>query len=369
MSGGTVLLVSNHADIVGGGEISFLTLVRGLADTPWAPIVAVPGPGEVADRCRSLGVGVHEIPMPSLRRPSVGLMGATRQMRKVIRSSHCRLVHANGSRAMFYAGIGARFTDCRAVWHIRILDLDPLLDSLLVRLAAGSIAISRAVRERLHRWPAAYRSCRVIPNGLDLEAFVPTRGRSRVRAELGLVDSEIAVTCVSRLVDFKRHDLLLEAIARLRPRQPRLRCVIVGDGPQEDELRHRAAQPDLTGATIFTGHRTDVADLLAASDIFVLPSPAEHFGRVVIEAMAAGLAVVAANAAGPAEILTNDETGLLVDPGDITALETAIEALCNDPGLRRRLGSSARQRTAEHYSMKRHTELVTRFYEHILAGR
>jgi glycosyltransferase involved in cell wall biosynthesis len=362
-----VLLVSNHADIIGGGEISLLTLVQGLRATRWRPHLAVPGPGEVARRCRALDVPVHETPLPPIRRPGPGMLAAARSMRRLIARTGARVVHANGSRAMFYAGLARRSQHCLAIWHLRILEPDPPLDPLLVRLADGVIAISEAVRERLRRWPRVHQACRVIPNGLDLHAFADPGGRSKTRTALGLNDDQLVVMCVSRLIDFKRHDLLLEAIAALRPAHPTLRCVLVGDGPAAATLQDRAARPDLRDAVIFTGHRDDVVGLLHAADVFVLPSPAEGFGRVVIEAMAAGLPVVASRSGGPAEIIADGDTGMLVEPHSAAALQHAIAGLAGDAAARARIGGAARQAVADTYTIAAHTRRVVAFYEELLA--
>lgn len=366
MSTEQVLIVSNHAGIVGGGEVSLLTLVRGLTDTRWRPVVAVPGPGEIADRCHEMGVAVHEAALPTMRRPGARLLGAAGGMRRLISETNPAVVHANGSRAMFYAGLASRVQRVPVVWHIRIALPDPLLDRVLVRLATVPVAISATVRERLRPWPDAHGKCRVIPNGLDLGAFVATRGRAAVRAELGIGDDELAVMCVSRMVDGKRQELLLDACAALAARSAAPRCVLVGDGPGADRLRRRANDASLAGRVIFTGHRDDVADLLGAADMFVLPAEQEGFGRVVIEAMAAGLPVVAADAGGPAEIVDDDTSGLLFAAGSPESLAGRIERLCNDPALRRRLGAAARRRVEGEYTMQAHTRRVVGLYEELL---
>lgn len=364
MSTGRVLIVSNHATIIGGGEISMMTLVKGLTGSRWRPLVAVPGPGEVAERCRALGVPVFESPLPSIRRPGTTMVAAAHALRRRVSDLAPDLVHANGSRATFYAGLATLLSHRRTIWHIRVLDPDMPLDAMLVRLADATIANSGATRERLRRWPGVHESCRVIPNGVDLEAFAVGKSAADVRAELQLDPDAAVLTCVSRLIDFKRQDLLLEAVARLRPRHPRLRCLLVGSGPEERSLRDRARQADLEGAVLFTGHRRDVADLLFASDAFVLPSPAEHFGRVLIEAMAAGLPVIAANACGPTEIVT-EECGILFEPNNIDALADAIERLLADADLRRRMGAAGRTRVVERYSMEAHTRQVVALYDEL----
>ena len=367
MSGSKVLLVSNHARIVGGGEISLLTLLKGLKDADWEPLLFVPAEGEVATRARALAVDVYIVPLPPIRNLPA-LIPAVRDARRQVRALAPQIMHANGSRAMFYTALAARATGCPTVWHIRILDPDPKSDRLLARWATASIAISSAVRERLRPWPRAYENCRVIPNGLDLRTFVPRLARDETRVGLGAGDDAFLVTTVGRLVEFKRFDLFLEAMAIVRRKIPELRCLIVGDGPEKPSLLERAAQEDLAGAVEFLGHRDDLPDLLAASDAFVLSSPVEGFGRVLIEAMAASLPAVAFDTAGPAEILGDGSTGLLVEPGSAEGLAAAVARLHAAPELRERLGTAARRRVEERYSMEGHAKQVIGLYRDLLGG-
>jgi len=366
VTAGRVLLVSHHAGIIGGGEISLLTLIQGLVARGWQVELAVPAEGALATAAREHGAGIEVISMPTLRRPGGSLLRAVRSFRSLARELRPDIVHGNGTRAMFYAGMAARAIASPAVWHVRIVDPDPLFDVMLVRLADAIISTSEAARARLRRWPEAQRDCRVIPNGLDLSSFVPRRSRSEVRAELALSDEDVAVISVGRLVGFKRFDLLLDAVAHLRLRLPQpLRCVIVGAGPHEAALRDRAKQEDLAGTVTLTGHREDVADLLCAADIFVMTSPVESFGRVLIEAMAVSLPVVAPNSGGPAEIVTDEECGLLVAADQVEAFEEGIERLALDAGLRQRLGTAGRLRAERHYSMEAHTNAVVRLYDEL----
>jgi glycosyltransferase involved in cell wall biosynthesis len=366
---GRVLLVSHHGDIVGGGEISLLTLIAGLVARGWQVTLAVPGQGPLARAAAERGALVEVKNMPTLRRPGGSLLRAVRELRSLARSLRPDVVHANGTRAMFYAGMAARAIACPAVWHLRIVDPDPIFDVMLIRLADAVIATSEAARARLRRWPEALRACRVIPNGLDLSAFAAERSRRDVRDELGIPDEDVVVMSVGRLVDFKRFDLLLDAIAHLRRRVPGpLRCVIVGSGPHEAALRQRAQREDLAGTVTLTGHRDDVADLLGAADVFVLTSPVESFGRVLIEAMAMSLPVVAPHSGGPAEIVRDGEDGLLVAADHAAAFEAAIERLALDGALRRQLGTAGRARVEHSYSMEAHAGAVVRLYDELRGG-
>jgi glycosyltransferase involved in cell wall biosynthesis len=357
------LVVSHHADIVGGGEISLLTLLKGLGATRWKPDLVVPQAGTLSEAAEQLGVRCHTIPMATLRRPGASVLRSSREFRGLVRELRPDVLHANGTRAMFYAGVGARATGVPAIWHLRIVDPDPLFDAILVRLANTCIATSEAARQRLSRWPAAMTNTVVVPNGLDLENFRPTTDRSIVRRHLGLVDDDLAVIATGRLVDFKRFDILIDALAHVRNATPGIKCIIVGDGPERSALEQRTDDADLRDVVSFTGHRDDIADLLAAADIFALTSPVESFGRVLIEAMAMRLPTVAVRAGGPAEIVVGGETGELVEPNDASAFAAGLESLARNVERRQDMAEAAHRRVSTLYSLKAHTDQIVSVYE------
>src|SRR5262245_51865484 len=135
-----VLMLANFADRVGGGEENVLNLAGSLDRRRWAVRVTVPGEGEMASACAALGVPCSVLPLPSVRPWTVLRMaGAVRRLRALVAGSQISLVHAHGSRGALYAGLAARRL-CPVVWHARIVDPDPWLDPILVRLVAAIIA-------------------------------------------------------------------------------------------------------------------------------------------------------------------------------------------------------------------------------------
>jgi glycosyltransferase involved in cell wall biosynthesis len=148
---------------------------------------------------------------------------------------------------------------------------------------------------------------------------------------------------------------------------PHARFAIAGEGPERARLEQIVSSLGLSGRVAFLGHRSDVPDLLAAADIFALPSLYEGAPLSVLEAMAAGKAIVTSSIAGTNELVRDDESALLVEPGDAIALAAALRRMLADSALRARLGAVARERAAADFSVTRATERVTRVYEHLLA--
>jgi len=360
----TLLILSNHGEIVGGGEISLLTLLEAMDRSCWSPIVVVPSEGEVASRCRALELPTHVIPMPSLRRPGRAMLRSVSSIRRLARETCAVLLHANGSRAMFYAGLAGRLKGCPVIWHVRVANRDRFLDSVLARLASAVIANSKAVGWRFSR--ALGDKVRCIYNGVNLAQFVPRQAPARLRTSLGLPDGAAVVASVGRFVPYKGFGVLLEAAGMVRASRSDVHWLLVGDGELRGALERQCRALGLEAQVHFTGWREDVPDILAVCDVFILPSMAEHFGRVIIEAMAMGKAVVATDAGGVPEIVIPGETGLLVPPGDATAMAQAVTALLEDPSRCSRFGAAGRGRVETKFSLARHVAAIEALYAELL---
>ncbi len=175
----------------------------------------------------------------------------------------------------------------------------------------------------------------VIPTAFRESAFASLPTRTEARARLGIAGDAIVVGFLASLSEQKRPDLFLDAAAQLLAEGRKAVFVFGGGGPRAEQIRARAAT--LSPQVIDIGHRRDVPEVLAAFDVFVLPSMWEGMPLTVLEAMRAGAAVVASDADGTAEVVIDGETGRLVPKGDGPALTAAIRDLLNDPDTRRRL--------------------------------
>jgi glycosyltransferase involved in cell wall biosynthesis len=214
----------------------------------------------------------------------------------------------------------------------------------------------------------------VIPNGVDLSRFNERPTPDRIRHELGIPDGVPIVTVVSRLTRLKGLEQFLEAAELLQPRFPDARFVLVGyANPAEKEyenvLKSLADRLGVTGRVLFTGLRSDVPALLAASTVSVMPSLNEALSNVLLESMAAGAPTVATRVGGTPEAIVDGFTGLLVEPGDSAALAHSIGRLIEDPELASRLGRAARQAIEDRYSIERMVRATEQLYLDLLARK
>lgn len=233
-----------------------------------------------------------------------------------------------------------------------------------------------AVSPDLKRWLVARVGIRpdkviCIPNGIDVAAFSAARVSPRPRVLLGdfAPPGSVLIANVARLDKVKDQAGLLAAFKRLHEQAGQCagcRLIIAGDGPEYAELQRRIEQLDLTQTVRLLGNRSDVADLLAECDVFVLPSIAEGMPVTLMEAMASGLPVVATDVGGVAAVVENGTTGTLVPPGDAQALAEALGAYVADESLRRRHGDAGRARVAARFSMSAMLSRYTALYDTLL---
>jgi glycosyltransferase involved in cell wall biosynthesis len=212
----------------------------------------------------------------------------------------------------------------------------------------------------------------VIENGIDLDAWarVTPAARTRARADLGIGKDESVIVMVAALRPEKAHEALLEAIAALGARGRRVRALIAGDGPRRELLEKRAAALAIADRVDFLGVRDDVACLLHASDALVLPSRAvvETLPLAVLEAMAAGIPVIASAVGSIPEVVVDGSTGWLIPPADVLALAHRIEHVLDNPAEAARVAASARERVDARYSIERTAAQYSRLFEEVVAA-
>jgi len=347
----------------GGTEHQMIELIRRLDKRRWnIHVASLRHGGQWFDRVTS-AVPCATFPLRSFRSPSTIV-----QLRAFVdwcREKRFAIVHAAdmpsntfGVAGAALAGVPVRIASRRDVnrgWTAAQLALQRASYALAHVIAANS----KAAAARLRVEHVSPRKIAVIPNGLELARFRVRSSHAPLRR----------VVTVANLRPEKGHAVLIRAAVRILDEFPDARFVFVGNGTERDALVELARACGVSHAVSFAGHSEDVASYLAAADLFALPSRTEAFPNALLEAMAAGLPVVASAVGGIPEIVDDGQTGLLAAAGDPRALADRIARLMRDGQLAARLGTAARMVVAARFSFERMVSDFDRLYVSQLTRR
>jgi glycosyltransferase involved in cell wall biosynthesis len=290
----------------------------------------------------------------------------------LIEDQHIDLVHLNDAIPLAEPGILAATRRRRpSIVTVRSFHRLDGFHRLISRFPAAGILTSRPLQQDQHEQGVHFRRERIIPNAIDLAQFEQPVVRTAVRTAFGLEADARIVAVVGRIMRRKGLDVFIRAMAQVAAQQPRAHGLIIGGEDSAEsgltaELEALARQLGVADRIHFTGHRTDAPRLLLASDLLCfVPTRPEPFGRTLIEGMAAGLPVVGARSGAIPDIIVENETGLLVPPGDADAQASAIIQLLADPGQARALGAAGKRRAAAKYSIERQIGQLAALYDEI----
>jgi len=357
--------------LLGGAEQAMFMLIGALDRNAWRPTLlldAAPGVEPLAERAAELEVPVRPIPpMP------LGLAGARRAPRlaRLLRRERPAVFHAHLSWPLaakygLAAAVAARVPAVVAtVQLVPAMDLDRSSFLQLRAISTGVgryIAVSRDVADQLaerFHWPRA--KIEVVYNAVEPQRFQGS-GSEALREELTGGRERPLVLTSARLHEQKGHAVLLRAATEV----PGAVFAFAGDGPERAALEGLAAELGIADRVLFLGERGDVAELLAACDVFALPSLYEGSSLALLEAMAAGRPVVSSAIGGTDELIEDGVSGLLVPPADAGALAAALRRLLSDESLRTALARQARERVERDFTRDAMARRVTGIYEQIL---
>lgn len=361
-----VLLFSSFPERGRGGQESLFHLACSLDPRRFHVQALVPDEGSLAQSLRSRGVEPHVLDLPPVAwRKGLRLLVALRRLLALVDKLGIEVLHTDGPRNTFYAGLVGRLRGRPVVWHVRASTPDPY-DLLLSRLSSRMLLVADALKSRFPS-PATRRKIRVIHNGVDLNRFRPAQGEGEDGLWTGGEDLRIGT--MGRVEQEKGTLFLLEAVRRLRSSGAQIRLQVAGRSPDPAYFRRCrdfCREAGIEDRVEFLGHVSQPESFLRRIDVFALPSTAsEAFPRAVLEAMACGLPVVATAVGGVAEAVEEGRTGFLVPPARPQAMAERLGRLIEDAGLRLRMGRRARRRAEELFGLERNTGLTQQVYEEV----
>jgi glycosyltransferase involved in cell wall biosynthesis len=371
----------------GGAERLVHEFARRMRDTPFAPLVCCLREGPVAETLRRDGITVENLGLQRrtiTEGPAFGIFVArvVSRLRRVIDRHQVALLHAHLHDPIIWTTAAGLLhgTPVVGTYHgPRILPegrsaFDPrnAIRGALYRLAAKRtariIAVSSEVRDLLCTTMGFSPATTVLmTNGIDTAMFGGARNGARVRSELGLEGRRVVV-CTARLVPHKGQAVLIDALVELQTTHPDAVVLILGQGPERDALAARAVSRGVDARVIFHSRpQEEVPDVLAASDVFVLPSFSEGIPLALLEAMAAGLPVVATAVPGTTDVVSDPSLGLLVPPQDAKALAAALVQVLDHPEGARAMALAGQAHVRRHFDLASLVGATATLYKAVLA--
>ena len=350
-----------ECDGPGGAELMMLELAKELRARGHTvlPVGLSAGTGWLGARFVAAG---FEPASFELRRPLD--LAAVRALTTILRDFRADVVHSHEFTMAIYGAAAAKRAGARHVitmhgglyyataWRRRAaLRWATRRSSALVGV---SDATATALQDNLGIDRAKLH---VVPNGIPLRTGV----RARLRSELALAPGELLIVSVGNLYAVKGHAVLIDALSRL-PDRAGWRVAVAGRGEEEPKLRAQAAAAGIGDRVHLLGFRDDVADILAAGDVFTMPSLSEGLPLALVEGMSFGLPVVVTRVGGVPEVVTDGVEGLIVPPADPGALAAALGALLADAPRRQQMGAAARTRALRDYALSTMADRYERLY-------
>ena len=367
-----ILFFSSFGSLRWGGQKSLLLLVTGLAkQKAYRPYVLLPTDEDFAEELRrqNIDVIIHKLPEVNFFNPFPCLSSISFVLR-LIDDYKIKLMHTDGPRNTFYAGLAAKMKHRPLVWHIRSSEKDRY-DALLVTLCTKIILVANALRRRF-TWTRNDEKFTIIHNGVDLSEFDnPVSLYPDIRPVYHVDRAAILIGSFARIEPMKGQHPLIEACAMLRNYFP-FKLFLYGEISDQDyyhaclkAIERLALQENI----VFGGHQKDVVLIMKNMDLVVLNSPfGEAFPRSVIEAMAAAKPVIVTNVGGAAEAVEEGVSGFVVTPGDRVMLADRMIRLGRDRELRRKFSEAARMRVETFFTAEQNARKTEHVYEELLGS-
>lgn len=348
----------------GGAQTHLLSLLDGFRDQ-YEVEVAVGDEGFLTRACREKGIPIHVIRSLQREINPVADSRALVETIRLIRQLRPDLIHAHTSKAGMIGRLAARLCGVQSVYTVHMWPFGnevpvswrlfgPIVERVSARWTQRLITVSRKGAETGRQYRIAEQS-KIIPvqNGIP---DCPGRANFANRVPI--------IAMVARFSPFKDHETLVRAFAQI---ESLARLMLIGDGQTRSAVENLVSQLGIGDRVDFMGDRADVPELLANADVFVLASKFEHLPISILEAMRAGLPVIASDVGGIQEAVIHAETGFAVPPRSVPALAGVLSSLIGDAGLRARMGRAGRVRFETLFEARHMIELTGRVYLDVLS--
>lgn len=357
---------------IGGGESHLLSLVENLDRSRFEPVVLSFTDGPMIDRLKQMNVECHVI---HTTKPFD--ISKWKVVKNFIRDQQVDLIHAHGTRAnsnILWAAKSLRIPVIYTVhgWSFHP-DQKPLVrririmgEKYLTSKSDLNISVSASNQQSGKNFIKTFKSI-VINNGIDQKKFDPSKQYKDIRKELNIPEGHLLISFVARFTSHKQPLTLINAFAEAVKTNDHIHLLMVGDGDEKQQAEEIIKRLNLQSRITLQPFRQDVPDVLAATDIFVLPSLWEGLPIGLLEAMAMGKAIIASNVDGTSEVIQHEENGLLVQTDNLVSnLTKALTTLAGNTSLRKKFQQNAVKTVNERYNAENMTRSIENVYNDIL---
>lgn len=351
------------SDGFGGQERRILSEMAGMQARGHRQLLVTRPHARIAEAARALDIPTVTAPFSSrIDLRTIALIA------HYVRTEKYQFINTHSGIDAWVGSFAARWSGARLV-RTRHLDL-PLKRSwhnFIHDWNDAIIACGSGMRQRLVEG-CGFPPDKVfsIPTGINFEALKPDRSISEIRQSLHVAEHEFLILMLGILRDGKRHDIALQAFAALVAEGRPVRLVIAGDGPVRQRVEKFAADLGVSSHIQFLGDRTDVANLFSCADCALLTSESEGVPQAVTQGMGLGVATIATRVGGVPELISDEQSGLLIPAHDVAAAAGALRILMDDPDLRQRLGRAGQQHVLKHFSLPGMLDATEALYERLL---
>jgi glycosyltransferase involved in cell wall biosynthesis len=387
-----LFIEGNRDGTVGGSYFVLLDLVRGLDRSRYYPIVGFHRENYLMDSFRAAGAEVvlfenlkpvvfgseflnqALLPIKKLGNLYRGLFAQARIYTRYLREQKIDMVNLNNSMTRNHAWmLAARHAGVPCITHeMGINQHYSLISRVLGRRLDRIIAVSHAVHDAMRRRGVDYPNIQVVHNGIDLSRYQLNETPDQLRQKHNIPAGVPVIGVVGNIREWKGQETLVRATALLAEKYPGIRCLLVGDCGKADRaygerLERIARELGIEQQIVRTGYQRNAIDYMELMDVVTHTSiHPEPFGIVTLEAMSRAKPLVSTTIGGPAEVVVNGESGLLVDVGKPRDLAAAVDRYLSDPEYARRIGAAGFERMAKHFGMKQCVEKTMAVYAEVL---
>ena len=348
-----------------GGQNQALLLLKGLRARGHDAELVTAKNSALGERATAEGVTAHCVERGLMRVP------AASRLRRLFRHGRYDIVHANEAHALTAAWLALRKQGSgppKLVVSRRVgypIGKGPLAQARY-RAAARIVAISKWAAERVIRSGIPAEKVTIVYEGVELPALPDVKQRKEARARFGIAGDEPLLGCIGVLSPDKGQEWLIRAMPAILGEFPKAKLILAGDGPCRGRLESLTQELKLNNVVIFAGFVKEVENVYAALDVFLLPSMFEALSNALMSAMAYGVPSIAFNCGGPAEIIEDEKSGLLVPEKDPQAIASAVKRILSEPELAARFRQAGPARNEGDFSADKMVEAMLRVYESIL---